>query len=165
MVALMTLGSYTYCMAKNGERIQVTGYLSADGEVLPIRESGPVDKVPGGFVFAACDRIRQFVRRDDLTSDDKLFLIDLAMEMEYGNTVEFTNTGIAKRMGRNRIAVGRTVEKLVTKGILTKGSVRGSYIVDPHLIWKGNSGYKRTALRRIRELTTPNDAHTGDRYE
>lgn len=149
-------------MAKSGDQVQVTGYLSADGEVLPLRKPGPADKVAGGFVFAACEQIRQFVRRDDLTSDDKLFLIDLAMQMEYGNTVEFTNTGIAKEMGRHRVAVGRTVEKLVAKGILIRGPVRGSYIIDPHLVWKGDSGYKRTALRRVRELTHQTDVHQGD---
>ena len=164
-VALVQLDSYTLDMVKNGDQVQVTGYLSAEGEVLPIRKAGPTDKVPGGFVFMACTLGDQFLTRDDLTSDDKILLLRLAFRMEYGNTIEFTKAGIADELGRHRVAVGRTIEKLVAKGILIKGSVRGSYLIDPHLVWKGDSGYKRTALRRIRELSTPTDAHTGDGHE
>ena len=161
----MQLGGYTLGMVKNGDQVQVTGYLSAEGEVLPIRKAGPTDKVPGGFVFMACTLGDQFLTRDDLTSDDKILLLRLAFRMEYGNTIEFTKAGIADELGRHRVAVGRTIEKLVAKGILIRGSVRGSYLIDPHLVWKGDSGYKRTALRRIRELSTPTDAHTGDGHE
>lgn len=147
------------------ERIEVAGYLSSDGEVFPVRKSQPADTVPGGYIFLACSLGDQFLERNDLTAEDKIFLLRVAIRMEYGNTVEFTNSGIAEELGRHRVAVGRTVDKLVKKDILIKGSVRGSYLINPHLTWKGDSGNKSTAFRRIRELTSPKSLGTGDNDE
>lgn len=137
-------------------------YVGPTGELIEFTERGTDSvRVPGGFCSFSNLELDKFLDSDELTAEDKIIFMRLVTRCQYGNDVSFTKTGLAKELGKHRVAIGRTVDKFTTMGVLVKTRTRDAYIISPHIGWKGGGGHRSNAFHRIREISEQRASKAG----